>query len=1075
MDTGSSDGSSGVLRSGLPSGATVLDAPGAFFGTAVAAAVHSTHEAANEAQSSWYWLLHDDSAPEPDALKHLLDAVEKAPSVTVAGCKQVEANRPDRLVDGGLTMTRSGRRFNRVAPDEVDQGQYDHTSDSLGVNSAGLLIRADVYATLGGFDPALPGVGDDVDLGRRAWLAGHRVVVVPEARIRHHNDEVEAVSGPRVTERAAAYSRLKFASGLALPFLAVWMLIAGLGRAVGRLIGKDPAGAIVDLGAGATGLLRPRQLAAGRRRLSGAQRVPRAVVRPLLAKPSVVRDRRRTLREERAVFSAGPGAAALRQEASGGDDSFDTIDTGSRTAGSAAGGLLAVILAAGLSLLGLYRFFGAGAVTGGSLIPPGQSVADLWRAATSGWQELGTGAAAPPDPFDFLLWLSGVLSFGHPQQAGVALYVLAMPLAALSTWLLLGALTRSAGFRFLGALAWALAPTLQVALAQGRPGAVVVHVVLPVLVLALIRAVGAARHSPESAAGSRVPGRGGVPSWAAAASASLLALLVVAAEPILVLPLVLFCAVGGAVARRARGLWWVPLPSLVLTLPLLLRAISEPRVLLGQPGLPVVSDPAPLWQLLLGWPVAFDANTSAPGLAFLGDGPLALLVAAAVAVPLALFAIPALVRAGNGTTTARILVFTGLLGLGAALFLGRLDAAVSGTELVHPFLGSWVSLFLVGVLAAAAVQREALLGRRGVTAKPLARVAAGVLSTLTVVGLVAAGTLWVVPRIAQNASQQDSLATAQLAEPSNGQVLPATAADRGTGRYAERTLQLHVQGDGQIQATLASGDGVRLEDLSAPVAAGRLNGQVFVPESTGRAPESPGESALRTVVATLASGEQIDARQELGLLAVSHVVLSAGDAGSDVLAKHLDSVPGLSPVGRGTGDQSWIWGVQAVDSAAKVAADAGSPTARVRVLGQDGSVLELLASEGPNVKDVALPSGPAGRLLVLSASADAGWVATVNGAKLSPVSHEWAQAFALPESGGTLKLRYSEPWNAAWLGGLALALLIALLSIIPLPRSWRADARAARVYRPTAGRRHGASDEQDAAEGADGKKGGQAA
>ena len=288
---------------------------------------------------------------------------------------------------------------------------------------------------------------------------------------------------------------------------------------------------------------------------------------------------------------------------------------------------------------------------------------------------------------------------------------------------------------------------------------------------------------------------------------------------------------------------------------------------------------------------------------------------------------------------------------------------------------------------------------------------------------------------------------------------------RGVGEVRFETSTLAFAEDG-FQAT----DVTPMAEL-----AGRLNGQVFVPESTGRAPESPGESALRTVVATLASGEQIDARQELGLLAVSHVVLSAGDAGSDVLAKHLDSVPGLSPVGRGTGDQSWIWGVQAVDSAAKVAADAGSPTARVRVLGQDGSVLELLASEGPNVKDVALPSGPAGRLLVLSASADAGWVATVNGAKLSPVSHEWAQAFALPESGGTLKLRYSEPWNAAWLGGLALALLIALLSIIPLPRSWRADARAARVYRPTAGRRHGASDEQDAAEGADGKKGGQAA
>src|SRR5205807_61253 len=43
----------------------------------------------------------------------------------------------------------------------------------------------DVWDALGGLAPELPLLRDDIDLGWRTTLAGHRVVVVPAARIRH--------------------------------------------------------------------------------------------------------------------------------------------------------------------------------------------------------------------------------------------------------------------------------------------------------------------------------------------------------------------------------------------------------------------------------------------------------------------------------------------------------------------------------------------------------------------------------------------------------------------------------------------------------------------------------------------------------------------------------------------------------------------------------------------------------------------------------------------------------------------------------------------------------------------------
>ncbi|WP_267896931.1 glycosyltransferase family 2 protein [Galactobacter valiniphilus] len=1047
VDAGSKDSSRALLTAGLPGSATVLEAPGAAFGAAVRRGVDAA-PVAPAGTERWLWLMHDDAAPAPDALETLLEAIEKAPSVTVAGTKQMDARRPDRVLDAGLTMTRSGRRFNAVAAGEVDQGQYDDVSDVLGVNSAGLLVRADVFEQLDGFDPALPGVGDDVDFCRRARLSGHRVILVPAAKVLHEPDAVEAVSGPRAVERAAAYSCLKFAPAWAVPFLSVWMMIAGVGKAIGRLIAKDPAGAVIDLGAGGTGVLRAGPLAAGRKRLRASQSVPRAVVRSLLAPPDKVRDRARALRDAaKAEAEAGLGSAPA-PEASGGNDDFDAVEAGPRTAGSTGAGLLAIAIAAGLSLLGLHRVFGAQAAAGGALIAPGKDLGELFTAATSGWRELGTGQAGPADPFALLVWLSGVLSFGHPQAAAVALYVLAMPLAALGAFFLLGALTRSPGFRFLGAVLWALAPSLQLALAQGRPGAAVVHVALPLFALALVRSVGAARGEGLSLAPG--PGRAGLPSWVATCCAAALGVVLAAAEPLLLAPLLLLCLVGAAVSRRARGWFWIPLPAVLACLPLLVAAVRDPRVLLVQPGAALQADAAPLWQQMLGWPLGFDTFGSLPFLGALSGWPLALAVAALIAVPLGVLAFLALVRPAGGTSVARVAVLVGLLVLVLGSAASRLDAQLSGSELLHPYTGSFVSVFALGVLVAAAVQREAFV--RASLARP-ARAVAGVFSAVLTLSLLASAALWVLPRVSGESAA--AFPTRQLVEPSDGRALPATAADRGLGRYAERTLVLRADQDGALTASLVSGDGLRLEQLSAVAAAAKLSGPAWLPGHASLAPEPAGAAAVRSVVATLASGEQLDSRTELARLAVSHVVLAADGAGADVLAKTLDTVPGLSAVGRAGDAEAWIWRVRPADGEDDVQAQAGSPTARVRVLDAEGKTERLIESEGSTVERAQLPSGAAGRTLVLSESLDSGWKATLNGQQLTPTSNGWAQAFELPQGGGVLEVRYASWWSPWWLLALALSLALCLLSVVPVPRSWRADARAQRVYRPSvAQRRH---------------------
>ncbi|MFP5311499.1 MAG: glycosyltransferase family 2 protein, partial [Actinomycetes bacterium] len=167
VDTGSGDESYRLLREALGDSRVISQPRGkGGMGAAVAAALASLDPAQGPGgsdRSEWIWLLHDDAAPAPEALAELLTAVERAPSVTVAGCKQLDWHSPRKLIDVGLSTSRWAERLTLIDADEMDQGQYDGRTDTFAVNSAGMLVRRDVWEQLDGFDPALPASGDDVD------------------------------------------------------------------------------------------------------------------------------------------------------------------------------------------------------------------------------------------------------------------------------------------------------------------------------------------------------------------------------------------------------------------------------------------------------------------------------------------------------------------------------------------------------------------------------------------------------------------------------------------------------------------------------------------------------------------------------------------------------------------------------------------------------------------------------------------------------------------------------------------------------------------------------------------------
>ena len=316
------------------------------------------------------------------------------------------------------------------------------------------------------------------------------------------------------------------------------------------------------------------------------------------------------------------------------------------------------------------------------------------------------------------------------------LLILAMPLSALGAWFAAGALTARRRLRLAAALLWAAAPALQVALNQGRLGALVAHVMIPVLVLALLRATGTAAgrgvHAVPAPGQGRLiptpaarPGVNGTPSWTAAAAAGLALAVVTAAAPSLLLPSMAVVALCGVLlGRRGRTVWWALLPSLALFLPFAFSVLDRPRALLADPGLPLGFDAAPLWQQALGQPLSFDAGAGLTGLSAFGGSaagsagpaglPWALLLALLFGLPVLLLALAALfmprrlVLAGR-TRTARGLWAVAVLMLAGGWLAGHVASGASAEVLVTPFPGPAVSAAAFALLGAALIAAEGLL------------------------------------------------------------------------------------------------------------------------------------------------------------------------------------------------------------------------------------------------------------------------------------------------------------------------------------------------------------------------------
>jgi len=956
----------------------------------------------------YLWLLHDDTAPLPNTLGTLSATARKRARAGVIGAAHVRWDDPNRLVNLGTTVSRVGaRRITLVEEDDVNQGQYHERDDVLAVSIGAALVRRDVWEHLGGLDPAYEGFGDSTDFCRRAWRAGHDVVIVPAARVRHAQDGLygrreSSARGRRSTYIARRtsewYHALAWSPPWAMALLILWACVSAPLRVLGRIAQNEPRLALDDIAVPWQVMRRSRHVKESRASIARTSTVKPQVVRPLLASMRTIVDhvrarelgayeQRRAYRMPTDVVRAELAAVAGQRRRA-----FALVAFMATAASVVVFGRLIPGLVSGLM------------PTSPALGATQLSTSELWTRAWTGWSEAGFGVPALDGTFAALMLPLSMLPGGLPVGIGLLL-ALSVVWATLAAWAAAGAATRSVWARGAIALTYGLWPLFLESVTQGRVGAVIAHIVLPLFFLGVARAVGWQRGEIIGDGEEHPARRVGSPSAGLGAAIALATVSV--AAPVLLAPLVLVSLVAGVFAGKHRWrAWTTALPALVLAGPALMAWLGAGPgtagswwILARENGPALSVGEFDEWRLALGTASAQPlAGGSWAAFATVGVGVVVLVLAAvSLASRRGAWAIASgWVIAAIGWATAVV---------SGSMVVVWADSA--GAPSAHGWPGAGSSLMAVGLLGAVAVATH----RTGVTpsGQPLtgmqvfrARavlVAGASVTALALTGHVAA-VAWPTSHVAAN--------RVTMVSP---HVLPLVASLEQEVRSSQRVLVLSHDDGGTVWFSVLARDGsegvsgrAHVDSRGVPLA------------HSGEASAASRTFQLVDTVAELAtSGTEVS--EFLAAWGIGVIVVPVD---SPAIQSALQQIPELTLMGASDLGISWRVSRPGQDV----------PVSRAWFVSSDGAAT-VLPMVGASIDQQVTSSQPGA--VVVAETADDRWVATLDGEPLQRVNDVLGRnVFALPAGSGHLDVAYRDPEYRLWWWLGVVAVAWSLLGAIPV-------------------------------------------
>jgi len=463
-----------------------------------------------EGENGFFCFLHDDVVLDADAIRLLVEEVYRS-NAGIVGPKLVDWDDPTVLQHVGYGVDRFGDVDPIVEPGETDQEQHDAVRDVFALPSACLLVRADLFTSLGGFDPDLTYHGEDVDLCWRAHLQGARVVVVPSARARHRESLVERrpdLDHVTMRERHRIFTAVTLTGARRLPLLLIQLVVVTVAQFVVSLFSGHAA-------RGWAGL--------------------RSLVGLVPDLPHIVRRRRhlaptRVVPDREVVGLQVRGSARVAAYLRSRDARPDVVQQNrawrERSGGAAAIGSVLLVAAV---VVGGRHLIGSGVPRFGQFLQFPDGPSGLLRSYANGWNPRGLGASAPlPTGFPVIA-VGSVLTLVQMGLFHTLSIVGLVVVGAVGMWRLTAgfSLTRA---RLVTTALYALVPLPAASLSMGRWGALLVYAAMP-WSIDLLRRFAGLQPGPADETGERTVGFGSRRHVRLLAGGALVAALATAFEP----------------------------------------------------------------------------------------------------------------------------------------------------------------------------------------------------------------------------------------------------------------------------------------------------------------------------------------------------------------------------------------------------------------------------------------------------------------------------------------------------------------------------------------------------------------
>lgn len=447
-------------------------------------------EAANQVQklvegAAFYLFLDEGTALTADSVSLLVEEAVQS-NAGILGPKVLDWDDPSRIMSMGSLVDAFGVETAFVEVGELDQQQHDRVREAFTVSGEAVLVRSDLFQTLGGFDPRIDGSEAFLDLCWRAQIAGGRILVVPQATVRSRQ-----IGTPQTASRTRRYSIRHRQHVIAKCYGWVYLLPVMFAALILSIV--EIAYSMVTLRFGHSrdvlaawgwNFLQARHVIRSRREISRLRKTrDRDIRRRQAAGSTRLRNflqgqiggeialqslRSRAVGQVSASFSAGPRRVAFLSWAV----IAAVLMFGSRH-----------LLTQGVPIYGQFSSF-----------PDTDSLlSSYW----SGWREVGVGAAGIGPAALALLGGLSWLSLGTMDLVRQVLILSLVPVGLLGMWRLLKPIDSVWG-RIVGTSLYATLPISYEALFNGRWGTLLLVAAVPFAVRRVAEAFGVENYAPDS-------------------------------------------------------------------------------------------------------------------------------------------------------------------------------------------------------------------------------------------------------------------------------------------------------------------------------------------------------------------------------------------------------------------------------------------------------------------------------------------------------------------------------------------------------------------------------------------------